>query len=151
MPRALAAAGTGVRRVRPPYGPPGLGRGRSEAGHARQQGERVALRSIARELAEDRVDVDGDALAVEPVREALERDVARGLVGRHARLEAIARLREQVLPVLLDPAHAALVGEPPMAGHDGVDVELQDAIAGADPVAHGAVPDDRMAPDEQDV
>ena len=58
---------------------------------------------------------------------------------------------EQVLPVLLDPAHAGLVRERAVARHDGVDVEIEDAIARADPVADRTVPGDRVAADEQDV
>ena len=65
-------------------------------------------------------------------------------------VEALARLVAHVRQVAVHVAHAGRVGDRPVAGHQHVGAELEDALAGHQPIAE-ARPHDRRAVDEQQV
>ena len=65
------------------------------------------------ELSVHRVDVDGDALTVDPVGELAERDVCGGILRAHARGMSLAGLSIDELEVVLHPLDAGGVGERP--------------------------------------
>ena len=97
----------------------------------------------------ERRDIDDHTLGIEPRGEAVETDLLRGDLIRHAVVEMPARLRCNVFEIRLQLANGRLFSDRPVARYEDVDVEAQNVIAGPDPVSDRARPDHRMTADEQ--
>ena len=80
-----------------------------------------------------------------------EVDVPSGVGRRHAAVETLTGLAVHVLQVGLHRLWPGGVGEGAVAGHDGVELHVQQQVAGPNPVGERSGPHDRGARHEQDV
>jgi len=122
-----------------------------EFGHHGEQ-RRYVGRALARvEFAIDGVDVHGHSFAIDPVGELAKGDVGRGIVDRHSSIVAGPSLGVDVGEIVAHSTNACGIGKWAMSRHDCVSTEVDDEIAGCDPVTDRPGPHEWCSFDEQDV